>query len=102
MKSSEIHEISNIISKDLRLFSDPVRLIVPHLLTHAKNQRDFLTLFELSKFNSTRNQILRIIKTDQNIMEELDKLIKKRTNKTLLKRINFSLINLKNNKEINL
>ena len=102
MKSSEIHEISNIISKDLRLFSDPVRLIVPHLLTHAKNQRDFLILFELSKFNSTRNQILKIIKTDQNIMEELDKLIKKRTNKTLLKRINFSLINLKNNKEINL
>tara|TARA_B100000700_G_scaffold324952_1_gene432418 strand:+ start:63 stop:371 length:309 start_codon:yes stop_codon:yes gene_type:complete len=102
MKSSEIHEISNIISKDLRLFSDPVRLIVPHLLTHAKNQRDFLILFELSKFNSTRNQILRIIKTDQNIMEELDELIKKRTNRTLLKRINFSLINLKNNKEINL
>ena len=77
MKNSEIREISNIISKDLRLFSDPVRLIVPHLLTHAKNRRDFFILFELSKFNSARNQILRIIKNDQNIMEELDELIKK-------------------------
>ena len=101
MKNSEIREISNIISKDLRLFSDPVRLIVPHLLTHAKNRRDFIILFELSKFNSTRNQILRIIKNDQNIIEKLDELIKKRTNKTLLKRMSFALIKLKNNKDIN-
>ena len=91
MKSSEIHEISNQISKELRLFSDPVRLIVPHLLSHAKNRRDFYILFELSKFNSTRNQILNIIKKDQNIIEKLNELIKKKSNLTLLKRINFAI-----------
>ena len=31
MRNSEIHEVSNIISKELWLFSDPVRLIVPGL-----------------------------------------------------------------------
>jgi len=91
MKSSEIHEISNQISKELRLFSDPVRLIVPHLLIHAKNRRNFYILFELSKFNSTRNQILNIIKKDQNIIEKLNELIKKKSNLTLLKRINFAI-----------
>ncbi len=91
MKSSEIHEISNQISKELRLFPDPVRLIVPHLLSHAKNRRDFYILFELSKFNSTRNQILNIIKKDQNIIEKLNELIKKKSNLTLLKRINFAI-----------
>ena len=55
MKNSEIREISNIISKDLRLFSDPVRLIVPHLLTHAKNRRDFL--YYLSYQNSIQLEI---------------------------------------------
>ena len=45
MRNSEIHEISNIISKELRLFSDPVRLIVPKLLNYAKNKEDFFILF---------------------------------------------------------
>ena len=76
MKNSEIHEISNIISKELRLFSDPVRLIVPKLLAYAKNRRDFFILFELSKFQSTRNLILNIIKKDQNVMKKLKELVK--------------------------
>ena len=85
MKNSEIHEISNIISKELRLFSDPVRLIVPKLLAYAKNRRDFFILFELSKFQSTRNLILKIIKKDQNVM----RIIKKKLTKLLLKRLIF-------------
>ena len=76
MKNSEIHEISNIISKELRLFSDPVRLIVPKLLAYAKNRRDFFILFERSKFQSTRNLILNIIKKDQNVMKKLKELVK--------------------------
>ena len=76
MKNSEIHEISNIISKELRLFSDPVRLIVPKLLAYAKNRRDFFILFEISKFQSTRNLILNIIKKDQNVMKKLKELVK--------------------------
>tara|TARA_B100000945_G_C19954238_1_gene399983 strand:- start:191 stop:496 length:306 start_codon:yes stop_codon:yes gene_type:complete len=101
MKNSEIHEISNIISKELRLFSDPVRLIVPKLLAYAKNRRDFFILFEISKFQSTRNLILNIIKKDQNVMKKLEELVKKRTNKTLIKKINFSLKKLRENKKIN-
>ena len=101
MRNSEINEVSNIISKELRLFSDPVRLIAPLLLTYAKNQKDFFILFELSKFNSTRNLILSIIKKDQNVMEKLEELVKKKTNKTLIKKINFSLKKLRENKKIN-
>ena len=78
MRNSEIHEISNIISKELRLLSDPVRLIVPKLLSYAKNRKDFFILFELSKFHSTRNLILSIIKKDQNVMKKLEELVKKK------------------------
>ena len=101
MRNSEIHEVSNIKSEELRLFSDPVRLIVPRLLSYAKNRKDFFILFELSKFHSTRNLILSIIKKDQNVMKKLEELVKKRTNKTLLKKINFTIKKLRENKTIN-
>ncbi len=91
MKSSEIKEVSNIISGDLRIFSDPVRLIVPKLLSYAKNKEDFFILFELSKFQSTRNLILKIIKKDQKIMDKLEELVQKRSNKTLIKKMNFAI-----------
>ena len=95
MKNSEIQEVSNIISEELRLFSDPLRLIVPKLLIYAKNKEDFFILFELSKFQSTRNLILKIIKKDQNIMNKLEELVRQRSNKTLIKKMNFALIKLK-------
>ena len=95
MKSSEIKEVSNIISGDLRIFSDPVRLIVPKLLSYAKNKEDFFILFELSKFQSTRNLILKIIKKDQKIMDKLEELVQKRSNKTLIKKMNFAIKKLK-------
>ena len=101
MKNSEIDEISNIISKELRLFSDPVRLIVPKLLSYSKNHKDFFILFELSKFHSTRNLILSIIKKDQKVMDKLEELVKKRNNKTLIKKINFAVKKLRENKTIN-
>jgi len=101
MRNSEIYEISNIVSKELRLFSDPVRLIVPKLLTHAKNRRDFFILFELSKFQSTRNLILKIIKKDQNVTKKLEELIKKRANKALEKKIYFTIKKLRENKTLN-
>ena len=101
MRNSEINEVSNIISKELRLFSDPVRLIVPKLLTHAKNRRDFFILFELSKFQSTRNLILKIIKKDQNVTKKLEELVKKRANKTLIKKIYFIVKKLRENKTLN-
>ena len=49
MRNSEKDEVSNIISKELWLFSDPVRLIVPLLLSYAKNRKDFFILFELHR-----------------------------------------------------
>ena len=101
MRNSEKDEVSNIISKELWLFSDPVRLIVPKLLSYAKNRKDFFILFELSKFHSTRNLILSIIKKDQNVMKKLEELVKKKTNKTLIKKINFTLKKLRENKTIN-
>ena len=101
MKNSEIHEISNIISKELRLFSDPVRLIVPKLLIYAKNRINFFILFELSKFQSTRNLILKIIKKDQNVTKKLEELIKKKANKTLEKKIYFKIKKLRENKTLN-
>ena len=101
MRNSEINEISHIISKELRLFSDPVRLIVPKLLSYSKNRKNFFILFELSKFHSTRNLILSIIRKDQKIMDKLEELVKKRTNKTLIKKINFTIKKLRENKTIN-
>jgi len=83
MRNSEINEISHIISKELWLFSDPVRLIVPKLLSYSKNRKDFFILFELSKFHSTRNLILNIIKKDQNVMKKLEELVKKKLTKLL-------------------
>ena len=97
MKNDEIHEISAKISKELRLYSDPIRLAAPLLLTYAKNKSDFFVLFELSKFQSTRNQILGIIKKDQDISHKLIKFIKKRSNKSILKRVSFTIQNLKLN-----
>ena len=101
MRNSEKHEISNIISKELRLFSDPVRLIVPNLLSYAKNRKDFFILFELSKFHSTRNLILSIIKKDQDVIKKLEELVKKRTNKTLLKKMNFAIKKLEKEEYLN-
>ena len=95
MKNSEIEEILNIISGELRLFSDPVRLIIPKLLSYSKNKEDFFILFELSKLQSTRNLILKIIKKDQQIMNKLEELVRQRSNKTLIKKINYALIKLK-------
>ena len=95
MKNSEIIEVSNLISGELRLFSDPVRLIVPKLLNYAKSQEDFFILFELSKFQSTRSLILKLIKKDQNVMKKLDELVKKRSNKTLIKKMNFAIKKLR-------
>ena len=97
MKNDEIHEISAKISKELRLYSDPIRLAAPLLLTYAKNKSDFFVLFELSKFQSTRNQILSIIKKDQDISDKLSRFIKKKTNKSILKRVSFIIQNLKLN-----
>ena len=101
MRNSEKDEVSNIISKELWLFSDPVRLIVPLLLSYAKNRKDFFILFELSKFHSTRNLILSIIKKDQNVMKKLEELVKKRTNKTLLKKMNFAIKKLEKEDYLN-
>ena len=81
MKNEEIHEISAKISKELRLYSDPIRLAAPLLLSYAKNKWDFFILFELSKFQSTRNQILGIIKKDQDINDKLSRFIKKNLTK---------------------
>ena len=96
MKNEEIHEISAKISKELRLYSDPIRLAAPLLLTY-KDKLDFFVLFELSKFQSTRNQILGIIKKDQNISDKLSRFIKKKSNKSILKRVSFIIQNLKLN-----
>ena len=97
MKNSEVHEISAKISKELRLYSDPIRLAAPLLLTYAKNKLDFFVLFELSKFQSTRNQILGIIKKDQDISDKLSRFIKKKSNKSILNRVSFTIQNLKLN-----
>ena len=97
MKNEEIHEISAKISKELRLYSDPIRLAAPLLLTYAKNKWDFFVLFELSKFQSTRNQIFGIIKKDQDISDKLSRFIKKKSNKSILNRVSFTIQNLKLN-----
>ena len=75
MKNSEIVEISNKMSSDIKFSTDIVRLLAPKLLNYAENKRDFLILFELSKFQATRNQIVSIIKKEFNIHEKLKDLI---------------------------
>ena len=87
MKNSEIVDISNKMSSDIKFSTDTVRLLAPKLLNYAENKRDFLILFELSKFQATRNQIVSIIKKDLNIHEKLKDLIKRKTNKSILKKI---------------
>ncbi len=87
MKYSEIIEISNQMSPEIKFSIDSVRLLAPKLLNYSENKKDFLILFELSKFNAIRNQILAIIKKDIKVTEKLKELIKKRTNKTILKKI---------------
>ena len=87
MKNSEIVDISNKMSSDIKFSTDKVRLLAPKLLNYAENNRDFLILFELSKFQATRNQIVSIIKKDLNIREKLKDLIKRKKNKSILKKI---------------
>ena len=87
MKNPEIVEISNKMSPDIKFSSDSVRLLAPKLLNYAENKRDFLLLFELSKFQATRNQIVSIIKKDINIHKKLKELIKRKTNKSIIKKI---------------
>ena len=87
MKNSEIVDISNKMSSDIKFSTDTVRLLAPKLLNYAENKRDFLILFELSKFQATRNQIVSIIKKDFNIREKLKDLIKRKTNKSIVKKI---------------
>ena len=87
MKNPEIVEISNKMSPDIKFSSDSVRLLAPKLLNYAENKRDFLLLFELSKYQATRNQIVSIIKKDTNIHKKLKELIKRKTNKSIIKKI---------------
>ena len=87
MKNPEIVEISNKMCPDIKFSSDSVRLLAPKLLNYAENKRDFLLLFELSKFQATRNQIVSIIKKDTNIHKKLKELIKRKTNKSIIKKI---------------
>ena len=87
MKNPEIVEISNKMSPDIKFSSDSVRLLATKLLNYAENKRDFLLLFELSKFQATRNQIVSIIKKDTNIHKKLKELIKRKTNKSIIKKI---------------
>ena len=100
MKNNEIHDISRQISSNLRLFIDPIRLIVPLLFIQAKNKKDFFILFELSKFQPIRNKILSIIKKDQNVEEKLQEIIRKRSNKKILNKIDVLLYKIQNNEEI--
>ena len=46
MKNSEIVDISNKMSSDIKFSTDTVRLLAPKLLNYAENKRDFLILFE--------------------------------------------------------
>mgnify|MGYP001403284418 FL=1 len=87
MKNSEIVDISNKMSSDIKFSTDTVRLLASKLLNYAENKRDFLILFELSKFQATRNQIVSIIKKDTNIHKKLKELIKRKTNKSIIKKI---------------
>ena len=75
MKNSEIIEISNKMSPEIKFSIDSVRLLAPKLLNYSESKRDFVILFELSKFHVTRNQILPIIKKDIKVCEKLKELI---------------------------
>tara|TARA_B100001540_G_scaffold167658_1_gene148260 strand:- start:244 stop:519 length:276 start_codon:yes stop_codon:yes gene_type:complete len=89
MKNSEIIEISNKMSSEIKFSIDSVRLLAPKLLNYSESKRDFVILFELSKFHVTRNQILAIIKKDIKVCEKLKELIKKKKNKTILEKIKY-------------
>ena len=89
MKNSEIIEISNKMSPEIKFSIDSVRLLAPKLLNYSESKRNFLILFELSKFHATRNQILTIIKKDIKVTEKLKELIIKKTNKTILEKIKY-------------
>ena len=89
MKNSEIIEISNKMSPEIKFSIDSVRLLAPKLLNYSESKRDFIILFELSKFHATRNQILAIIKKDIKVTEKLKELIKKKANKTILEKIKY-------------
>ena len=89
MKNLEIIEISNKMSTEIKFSIDSVRLLAPKLLTYSESKRDFIILFELSKFHATRNQILAIIKKDIKVTEKLKELIKKKKNKTILEKIKY-------------
>ena len=101
MRAFQIENVVNNIKNEVPYYSIHVKLIIPKLLANSRNERDFFILFELSKFHSTRNLILSIIKKDQNVMEKLEELVKKRTNKTLLKKMNFAIKKLENGEHIN-
>ena len=89
MKNSEIIEISNKMSPEIKFSIDSVRLLAPKLLNYSESKRDFVILFELSKFHVTRNQILAIIQKDIKVTEKLKELIKKKTNITILEKIKY-------------
>ena len=89
MKNSEIIEISNKMSLEIKFSIDSVRLLAPKLLNYSESKRDFIILFELSKFHAIRNHILAIIKKDIKVTEKLKELIKKKTNKTILEKIKY-------------
>ena len=89
MKNSEIIEISNKMSSEIKFSIDSVRLLAPKLLNYSESKRDFVILFELSKFHVTRNQILAIIQKDIKVTEKLKELIKKKTNNTILEKIKY-------------
>ena len=89
MKNFEIIEISNKMSQKIKFSIDSVRLLAPKLLNYSESKRDFIILFELSKFHAIRNHILAIIKKDIKVTEKLKELIKKKTNKTILEKIKY-------------
>ena len=89
MKNFEIIEISNKMSQEIKFSIDSVRLLAPKLLNYSESKRDFVMLFELSKFHVTRNQILAIIQKDIKVTEKLKELIKKKTNNTILEKIKY-------------
>ena len=101
MRTSQIENISKNIEKEYPYYSIHVKLIIPKLLTNSRNEKDFYILLELAKFNSTRNLINKIIKKDTNVINNLQNIIKKRSNRTLIKKINFAIKKLKANKTIN-
>jgi len=101
VRAFQIENVVNNIKNEFPYYSIHVKLIIPKLLANSRNERDFFILFELSKFHSTRNLILSIIKKDQNVMEKLEELVKKRTNKTLLKKMKFAIKKLENGEHIN-